>query len=89
LVQDVISRGLCTLKTSKGVILDKVDQKYLETVIPQPGKQVLILKKVHEVSPGEIAKVVEVDKKRETAALRIESSFDIEVFCLTNLDLFL
>ena len=89
LVQDVISKGLCTLKTSKGITLDQVDQKYLETIIPSPGKLVMVLKRVNEVSPGELAKVIECDKKAETAVLRIESTFELEVLVRLTIDIFI
>ena len=85
LVQDVISRGVCTLKTAKGVILDHVDQSFLETVIPELGKQVMIVNPNSKVASfGELAKLIELDDRKETALLQLESNFEMESFCYND-----
>jgi len=79
-VQDVVTRGKCTLKTSKGAVLDNVDQSYLETIIPKTGKQVMILRSIEGARAGELAKLLETYSKSESALLQMESTFDMEKF---------
>ena len=80
-VQDVTTRGQCIVKTSKGVLLDQVMERYLETVIPSIGKSVMILQNKKDPSLiGQIATLMECYDTKQLATVRFDSTFDIEVF---------
>lgn len=84
-VHDVITKGICTLKTPEGVILDNVNQQYLETVIPKTGRDVMVLKHSDPSLVGQLAKLLEYNSKNEKCVVQIESTFEMEVLEI-NLD---
>jgi G patch domain/KOW motif-containing protein len=78
-VQDVTTRGQCIVKTSKGIVLDGVLQRHLETVIPSVGKQVMVL--AHPDDPslvGQLGKLLEYNSKSQNGLVQIESTYDME-----------
>lgn len=85
-VQDVTTRGQCIVKTEKGVLLDQVLEKYLETVIPTVGKSVMILQhKTDSSLIGQVATLLSCNDEKETATVRVDSTFDMEVFTFVSL----
>ena len=80
LVQDVVRLGECTLCMEKsGDILESVKEKYLETVIPDVRKSVMVV--VHEDPElvGTTAKLLEKHKDDEKAVIQYDHDFQIEV----------
>jgi hypothetical protein len=80
-VQDVTSRGICIIKTSSGIILDKVRQHQLETVIPKVGKMVMIVRHHDQDLVGQLAHLIEYDSKKDQVLIQADHTYEYHVSC--------
>ncbi len=80
-IQDVTSLGKCIVRTKKGVVLDDVIDRYLETVIPSVGRNVQVVWFSKDPSlVGQIGKLLEYNSSSQTCLVQLESTFEMEVY---------
>ena len=81
MIQDVTSLGKCIVRTKKGVVLDDVIDRYLETVIPSVGRNVQVVWFSKDPSlVGQIGKLLEYNSSSHTCLVQLESTFEMEVY---------
>lgn len=64
--------------TDKGILLDGIEQRDLETIVPNVGGKVMVVQ--HSSLVGQIGRVMDYNKMNETCMVQMESSFDMEVW---------
>jgi ribosomal protein L24 len=84
IVQDVSKQGMCTLKTFKGVILDHVQQRHVETVIPPEHRTVMVLVHKDRRNCGQLGELLEIDDRKNFGFVRVDSTFEILVFLFSR-----
>ncbi|KAJ3303096.1 hypothetical protein HDV03_004175 [Kappamyces sp. JEL0829] len=78
LIQDVVAAGECIVKTGKGVVLDRVLQRHLETVIPPVGKTVMIVQHKDRSLVGQTARLLEYHRSTQTGLVQVDSTLEME-----------
>ena len=73
-VVDVCSVGVCTLRLDSGRLLEMVQEKYLETVLPSTGGPAIILTGMYRGRRG-----VLLEKQREEQRAIVQLEEDLEV----------
>jgi len=69
IVEDVVSPYSCVVRTDTGRLLDEVDPRYCETVVPKGEKAAVMI--VHGRRKGRIAEILCRDKANCTAAVQL------------------
>jgi len=73
-VDDVVSVSHFTLIMDSGQLIEQLEEKDVETALPKPGGNVLLVKGEHK---GEIGKLLERNASSSTAAIQLESEMEV------------
>lgn len=71
---DVVEEGVGVIRLDSGVVLERVKEKYLETVLPSVGASCIVLVGKHK---GQLATLLEKKKQEERVILQLSEEFEI------------
>ena len=73
-VLDLHEKGVAAVRLDDGAVLERVQQRHLETVLPSSGGECLVLYGVHK---GQRARLLEKNKQNETVVVELQEELAV------------